>query len=97
MKNKLALSLLAGVFFAVPVLAQPAIDPNLPKFPTPPPKVTAEDSIINPPYADAPEYKVDPSVPAHDTQHRLPLNAKKPCLSQLMPICSKRPEPDSTR
>ena len=63
MKSKLALSLLAGVFFAVPVFAQPAIDPNLPKFPTPPPKVTAEDSIINPPYADAPEYKVDPSVP----------------------------------
>src|ERR1700754_4408150 len=63
MKNKLALSLLAGVLFAVPVLAQPAIDTNLPKFPTPPPKVTAEDSIIKPPYADAPEYKVDPSVP----------------------------------
>ncbi len=63
MKNKLALSLLAGVFFAVPVFAQPAIDPNLPKFPTPPPKVTAEDSVIDPPYADAAEYKVDASVP----------------------------------
>jgi hypothetical protein len=63
MKNKLMLSLLAGVFFAMPVFAQPAIDPNLPKFPTPPPKVTAEDSIIDPPYADAPEYRIDPAVP----------------------------------
>ena len=62
MKRKLALALLGGAFLAaLPALAQQAAD--LPKFPTPPPKVTAEDSIINPPYADAPEYKVDPTVP----------------------------------
>ena len=40
---------------AAPALAQST--DNLPKFPTPPPAVTAENSIINPDYADAPEYK----------------------------------------
>jgi enterochelin esterase-like enzyme len=64
MKNrKLALSLLAGVFFAVPVLAQPVPNPDLPKLLVPPPAVTAENSVINPPYTDAPEYKIDPAVP----------------------------------
>ena len=63
MTNKLALSLLGGVFLmALPALAQPA-SPDLPKFPTPPPAVTAENSIIHPDYADAPEYKLDPAVP----------------------------------
>ncbi|MBW8869712.1 MAG: hypothetical protein JF563_02905, partial [Acidobacteriales bacterium] len=64
MKNRLTLSLLAGAFLAVlPALAQPAPDPSLPKFPTPPPTEDAQTSIIKPDYADAPEYKVDPSVP----------------------------------
>jgi enterochelin esterase family protein len=61
MNSKLALSLLGGVFLvALPALAQA---PDLPKFPTPPPTVTAENSIINPDYTDAPEYKTDPAVP----------------------------------
>jgi len=34
---------------------QPAPDPLLPKFPTPAPAVDAQTSVINPPYADAPE------------------------------------------
>jgi iron(III)-enterobactin esterase len=65
MKNrKLVFSLLAGTMLAVlPALAQPAPDPSLPKFPTPPPAVTAENSIIGPNFADAPEYTVNPSVP----------------------------------
>ena len=69
MKNrKLAFSLLAGTMLAVlPALAQPA-DPSLPKFPTPPPVVSAENSIIGPDYADAPEYVVNPSVPQGDVR-----------------------------
>jgi iron(III)-enterobactin esterase len=65
MKNrKLVFSLLAGTVLAVlPALAQPAPDPSLPKFPTPPPAVSAENGIIGPNYADAPEFAVNPSVP----------------------------------
>jgi hypothetical protein len=55
--------LFAATFLtALPVLAQtPAGDQ--PKFPTPPPLVDAQTSVINPPYADAVEYKIDPAVP----------------------------------
>jgi enterochelin esterase-like enzyme len=64
MKNrKLAFSLLAGALLALPALAQPAPDPSLPKFPTPPPLVSAENSIIGPDYADAPEATPNPAVP----------------------------------
>ena len=67
MKKITALSLLA-LSAMVPAFAQPVTDPSLPKFLTPPPAVTAENSIIKPPYADAPEYKVDPSVPQGDVR-----------------------------
>jgi enterochelin esterase family protein len=43
-------------------LAQPASAP-LQKFPTPPPPVTAENSIIGPDYANAPESVANPAVP----------------------------------
>ena len=67
MKNGLRLSLLAGAFLAVlPAMAQPVPDPNLPKFPTPAPATNAETSVIRAPYADAPEYQVNPSVPQGD-------------------------------
>src|ERR1700692_4772481 len=70
MKNrKLVFSLLAGTLLAVlPAMAQAAPDPSLPKFPTPPPAVTAENSIIGPDYADAPEYAVNPSVPQDEVR-----------------------------
>jgi enterochelin esterase family protein len=68
MKNKLMLSLLAGAFAAaLPAMAQTAT-PELPKFPTPPPAVTAENSIITPAYADAPEYLVNPATPQGDVR-----------------------------
>jgi len=61
MKTKL--TIVAGLFIAaLPALAQPAA-PNLPKFPTPAPALNAETTVIRPPYADAPEYQVNPSVP----------------------------------
>ena len=65
MKNrKLVFSLLAGTMLVVlPALAQPAPDSSLPKFPTPAPAVTAENSIIGPNYTDAPEFTVNTSVP----------------------------------
>jgi enterochelin esterase-like enzyme len=53
------------ILAALPVMAQA---PDLPKFPTPPPPVTAENSVINPPYADAVEYKIDPAVPQGDVR-----------------------------
>jgi enterochelin esterase family protein len=43
-------------------LAQPASVP-LQKFPTPPPPVTAENNIIGPDYANAPESVTNPAVP----------------------------------
>ena len=62
LKNTLALSFIAAAVFGVlPVLAQAPAD--LPKFPTPAPMVSAENSIIGPDYADAPEYTVNPAVP----------------------------------
>jgi iron(III)-enterobactin esterase len=45
---------------AMPALAQ---DATQPKFPTPPPAVTAENGIIGPSYADAPESVANPAVP----------------------------------
>jgi len=69
MKNRLRVSLLAVAFLATgPAIAQPAPDPSLPKFPTPAPATDAATSIIKPDYADAPEYKVDPSVPQGDVR-----------------------------
>jgi iron(III)-enterobactin esterase len=51
----------AGVALAaLPALAQDAAQP---KFPTPPPAVTAENGIIGPSYADAPESVANPAVP----------------------------------
>lgn len=46
----------------------PTPDPSLPRFPTPAPTVTAENSIIGPNYADAPETVVNPNVPQGDVR-----------------------------
>jgi enterochelin esterase family protein len=59
MRKTLAACLLLG---ALPALAQT----DLPKFPTPPPAVTAENSIIGPSYADPPESVADAAVPQGD-------------------------------
>ena len=61
MRKTLAACLLLGGV-ALPALAQ--TDP--PKFPTPPPSVTAENSVIGPAYADPPESVADASVPQGD-------------------------------
>ena len=50
-------------FAALPALAQPA---EVAKFPTPPPPVTAENSVIGPDYANAPEAVANPAVPEGD-------------------------------
>ena len=63
--RKLALFVPAAIFAALPALAQA---PDLPKFPTPPPTVTAENSIIGPSYADAPEAVANPAVPQGDVR-----------------------------
>jgi enterochelin esterase-like enzyme len=52
---------------ALPALAQ-APGADQPKFPTPPPKVTAENSIIGPNYADPPESVANPAVPQGDVR-----------------------------
>ena len=75
MKNGLTFSLLAGAMLLIgPALAQqaqpqPGASPTstaAEKFPTPPPQVTAENSIIGPDYAAAPESVVNPAVPQGD-------------------------------
>ena len=57
------LALLIFYCALLPVWAQP---PEQPKFPTPPPPVTAENSVIGPNYADAPEAVANAAVPQGD-------------------------------
>ncbi|HJT43994.1 MAG TPA: alpha/beta hydrolase-fold protein [Rhizomicrobium sp.] len=57
------LLLATSILAALPAWAQPGG-----KQPTPPPVPSAENSIIGPAYADAPEYKVDPAVPQGDVR-----------------------------
>jgi enterochelin esterase family protein len=68
MRNrKYILLLTTALLAALPALAQPVSAP-LPKFPTPPPAVTAENSIIGPAYANAPESVAVDSVPQGDVR-----------------------------
>ena len=60
MRKTLAVLLVLG---ALPVFAQTPSDSGLPKFPTPPPPLTAENSVIGPVYADAPETVANEAVP----------------------------------
>ena len=71
MKNGLTFSLLASAMLLIgPALAQqPGASPTstaAEKFPTPPPTVTAENSIIGPDYTAAPETVANPDVPQGD-------------------------------
>jgi enterochelin esterase family protein len=64
MRNrKTSLFLATGLLAAFPALAQPPAGQ-----PTPPPALSAENSVINPPYADAPEYAVNPATPQGETR-----------------------------
>ena len=60
MRKNFVLGAAAAVLAAMPALAQDAAPQ---KFPTPPPAVTAENGIIGPSYADAPESVANPAVP----------------------------------
>ena len=60
MRKSFILGAAAVALAAMPALAQDAAQP---KFPTPPPAVTAENGIIGPSYADAPESVANPAVP----------------------------------
>ena len=62
----LGLLMAAAMAATLSASAQQVDTSNLPKFPTPPPAVTAENSIIKPPYADAPETIANPAVPQGD-------------------------------
>ena len=62
----LGLLMAAAMAATLSASAQQVDTSNLPKFPTPPPAVTAENSIIRPPYADAPETIANPAVPQGD-------------------------------
>jgi enterochelin esterase-like enzyme len=65
--RKLALLLPAALLAGLPALAQ-APNSALTKFPTPPPAVTAENSIIGPNYADPPEAAANGGVPQGDVR-----------------------------
>ena len=71
MRNrKYALLLTTALLASLPALAQPASPPATaqPKFPTPPPVVTAENSVIGPDYSNAPESVASPDVPQGDVR-----------------------------
>jgi len=59
------LLLAATILASVPVLAQTPPG-DAPKFPTPPPPVTAENSVIGPDYANPPESIANEAVPQGD-------------------------------
>src|SRR3954468_23212921 len=63
--RKLVLILPVVLLAALPALAQ-APGADQPKFPTPPPAVTAENSVIGPDYANPPESVANPAVPQGD-------------------------------
>ncbi len=65
--RKYGLLLATVLFAAAPALAQ-SVSAPLPKFPTPPPAVTAENSIIGPRYANAAESVAAPEVPQGDVR-----------------------------
>src|SRR5206468_1609863 len=58
--------LAAAMLASLPALAQAPSDSGLPKFPTPPPPVTAENSVIGPAYADPRESIANAAVPQGD-------------------------------
>jgi iron(III)-enterobactin esterase len=57
--------LTTALLASLPALAQPAPQP---KFPTPPPAVSAENSVIGPSYANPPEATANPAVPQGDVR-----------------------------
>jgi enterochelin esterase family protein len=59
-----AVFVMLAAFAALPASAQVPL--GLPKVPTPPPAVTAENSIIGPDYANPPESVANPAVPQGD-------------------------------
>src|ERR1051325_8864787 len=65
--RKAALFASVAILAALPALAQ-APAPDAPKFPTPPPPVTAENSVIGPDYANPPESVANPAVPQGDVR-----------------------------
>ena len=79
MRNgKISLFLTTSLFAAFPALAQaPAGQP------TPPPALSAENSVINPPYADAPEYTVNPATPQGES-----VNSMRP-KRRFIPVSCK--------
>jgi enterochelin esterase-like enzyme len=64
--RKVALFASVAILAALPALAQAPGDQ--PKFPTPPPPVTAENSVIGPDYANAPESVANPAIPQGDVR-----------------------------
>ncbi|HEX4028547.1 MAG TPA: alpha/beta hydrolase-fold protein [Rhizomicrobium sp.] len=67
--RKLAVFFSAAFLATLPALAQAlATGASPPKFSAPPPPVTAENSIIGPAYADAPEATADPAAPQGDVR-----------------------------
>jgi enterochelin esterase-like enzyme len=59
-----AVFVMLAAFAVLPASAQ--LPPDLPKVPTPPPAVSAENSIIGPDYANPPESVANPAVPQGD-------------------------------
>ncbi len=81
------LALLAAALCVAPALAQtPAAD--LPKFPTPPPPVSAENGIIGPNYTIAPEATANPDVPQGDLREFIMYSEDSPIYPGIVRVAN---------
>jgi enterochelin esterase-like enzyme len=81
------LALLAAALCAAPALAQPPAA-ELPKFPTPPPPVSAENSIIGPDYTIAPEATANPNVPQGDVREFILYSEDSPIYPGIVRVAN---------
>lgn len=81
------LALLAAALCAAPALAQPPAA-ELPKFPTPPPPVTAQNSIIGPDYTIAPEATANAAAPQGDVREFIMYSEDSPIYPGIVRVAN---------
>jgi iron(III)-enterobactin esterase len=81
------LALLAAALCVAPALAQPPAA-ELPKFPTPPPPVSAENSIIGPDYTIAPEATANPNVLQGDVREFILYSEDSPIYPGIVRVAN---------
>ncbi len=81
------LALLAAALCAAPALAQTPVA-ELPKFPTPPPPVSAENGIIGPDYMIAPEATANPGAPQGDVREFIMYSEDSPIYPGIVRVAN---------